>query len=649
MPAPASTHQPWHPSLSSDRLHTALLLLALFLLVTGARLWLVQNYSTSLPYADQWDGEAAAVLKPWAEGNLPPRNFLLPHNEHRIVLTRALLLGLFAGNGQWDPQLEMAVNAALCGAFAALMSGALIRVFGARWRWLAVAAVAVYATPPFGWENTLGGFQSQNYFLVIFSLAAVWGLALYKTGSFPWWLGLAGVALACLSMGSGFLAAAAVLALLAARMVRERRLPAWREGLTAVVCVGVVAAGWLTRVEVPAHAVLRATSPGAFVSAFCRFAAWPWYGGEWWVLPMVAPLLLLAARYFRTPHPDGQKRRVELLLAVGVWAILQTAALAYSRDGHGAPPACRYMDLLAVLPLTNALALALLLTATRPGTVARPLAAGAALLWLGLLGGGLWNETRRDFQNWLPDHLAAQLRGEANVRGYLATHDFRHYLADPPPDDVPFPVPERLAGLLDDPTIHAFLPADVRAPLPVRLTAGSAFVPDGFPPAMQAVPWVGGWGSYGRGVGTSEAVIPGPSGASPALPFLQFRFAGDLGEPHLSFVLGDAAGGHSVDWRPARVPRERWRIDYLRRPGAGDLRLKASAADAGKWFAFTAPVEVGAWSYWAGFGLRRGGVICEVGVGLALATMLVTPLLMAHTRFRQQKRVPLTPQPNDIQ
>ena len=62
-------------------------LLALFLLILGARLWLIQTYANATPYWDQWDAEAATLLKPWREGMDHPRPLLgaprrAPHRLH---------------------------------------------------------------------------------------------------------------------------------------------------------------------------------------------------------------------------------------------------------------------------------------------------------------------------------------------------------------------------------------------------------------------------------------------------------------------------------------------------------------------------------------------------------------------------------------
>src|SRR6266545_2639455 len=77
--------------------------LALFLLVAGARWWLIAAYSSDVPWLDQWDGEAQGLYLRAHSGTLTLSNWFAPHNEHRIFFTRLLSLGLLWANGQWDP------------------------------------------------------------------------------------------------------------------------------------------------------------------------------------------------------------------------------------------------------------------------------------------------------------------------------------------------------------------------------------------------------------------------------------------------------------------------------------------------------------------------------------------------------------------
>jgi hypothetical protein len=613
-----------HRAARSRRTSLAIALLALFLLLVAVRLWLIQKYITPLPYSDPWDGEAALVLKPWVEGRLHWRDLFAPHNEHRIVPTRLLSLAIFAANHQWDAQLEAAVNAVLWSAFVTLLAAVLVRSYGGRWRWPILVATALYGGLPFGWENTLIGFASQNYFLIMFSLLAIWGLGLHRAGAAGWWAGLLGALLACLSMGSGFMATAAVLGLLILRSLRRRAFPIWQDWVTAAVCTAIVAAGWLLRTVVKGHAGLQADSPRAWFLSFCRYFAWPLYATPWLGLIAGAPIVLLAAAYLRSPRVDAsgtgaqRDRQMELLLAVGGWCVLQMATLAYARDAHGAPPSPRYMDLLALFPLANFLAAGLLLTENGQTRRAEQFGVAAAVIWLGTVGWGLRKETVYDLHAWLPWYADAQQRSATNVRGYLLTGDYETFLARKSFPEIPYPSAKRMRDLLDDATIRAFLPSNVRVPLRLRFDPAedSPFVPHGYAWTMEGPSTVECWGTFPGGRGTTHASVVESSPAARRFPYLEFEFAGDLGDPGTSFTVRDGQSGREVKWHPAHVAHERWRNDYIRRPGA-DVRLEATDTAPGKWFAFSAPVEVGGWSHAGGYCLRRSVGLMITGVMLA--------------------------------
>src|SRR5438477_3372711 len=245
-----------HPTSRSKSIGTRWLeYLALFLVVVGARLWLVSLYGSPVPIMDQWDGEGATLFKPWIEGTLHISDLFEPHNEHRIVLSRLLALGLLGLNGQWDAQLEMAVNAVLCGTMAVLITVALVKLFGHNLRTLIALVVGLWAALPYGHENTLWAFESSFFFLLFFSLLAIWGLALHPLFSWPWWAGVAGLVLACLSMASGFFAALVLLGLSALRLIKKRTLSRDDVILVAFCCaVGAIALYY--RTTVPAHTAI---------------------------------------------------------------------------------------------------------------------------------------------------------------------------------------------------------------------------------------------------------------------------------------------------------------------------------------------------------------------------------------------------------
>ena len=94
------------------------LIACLFAFVLGARWAIVDPYTIDLPEWDQWDAEGTMLLAPWYQGHLTFGALFIPQNEHRVVLTKLVNLGLTAANGQWDQRLEAAVNASVPGLIA---------------------------------------------------------------------------------------------------------------------------------------------------------------------------------------------------------------------------------------------------------------------------------------------------------------------------------------------------------------------------------------------------------------------------------------------------------------------------------------------------------------------------------------------------
>ena len=77
-------------------------LAALFLVVLGAKLRVVQLYGSPLPLWDQWY-EAHWLFKPWVEGHLTWADFFSVQNGHRIFFVRLLDLSVIRLNGRCSP------------------------------------------------------------------------------------------------------------------------------------------------------------------------------------------------------------------------------------------------------------------------------------------------------------------------------------------------------------------------------------------------------------------------------------------------------------------------------------------------------------------------------------------------------------------
>jgi hypothetical protein len=158
----------------SDNTKSIYLALIVFILVGLSRLYFVENFAVPLPYWDQWDAEGDFLLRPWIEGTLKLSDLWQPHNEHRIFPTRVLSLAIFEITGSWNNLTEARFNILLAAAIPAILTWLMCRhgaLFGKRYL-LLIVVIAQFALP-FSFENLLIGFQSQFYFLILFTLVSI--------------------------------------------------------------------------------------------------------------------------------------------------------------------------------------------------------------------------------------------------------------------------------------------------------------------------------------------------------------------------------------------------------------------------------------------------------------------------------------------
>ena len=407
-----------------------------------------------MPYMDQLAKEGEMILAPYYEGTLRLADFFVPHNEHRIAPTLALNLALAAAGGKWDARVQCLANALLHGALAAAMVGFFWRHFSRRWALSAAWLLAVLCALGLDWQNTLGGFQSQFYFLAGFSLAAIYGLlAVRGPLSVRWWVGLSCALLAVVSMGSGFLCAAPVALAVGLRCAANRRI-SMADGTTLLASAVFLGAGWRLRAPAPWHAVLHARNAGDFLAYFAHCLSWPrpewpWLGALVWL-----PWAILAVRAVWRPGPRYDERS-EVLLACGLWVLLQAAAVAYARGAGGGYPASRYGAVFSIGVAAN-LAVFPLLGGAAHG---RP-RAGFAVLWIALVLGAGAAAASPIWRLELPAAAARYRECEANVRGYVLTGDVRFLEKG----EQPLPYRDWLRRILDRPAIRAHLPESVGGP-----------------------------------------------------------------------------------------------------------------------------------------------------------------------------------------
>jgi hypothetical protein len=320
-------------------------LASLFLVVFSAKLVLMHETPVRAPFWDQWSAEGENLFIPYAECNLSWSQMFALHNEHRVFFTRLLALDLIFANGQWDPRLEQVVNAALHASTAVLLAAILWLAHRRRRLDLVVVVCAVVFAVPFGWENTLVGFQSSFYFFVLFSILALW-LTTYPAGTSHWAAGWICATCALFTMAGGLVTVGVLMGMTLLSVMNEPR--SWRRELaTFLVAISVLVLGVATASPpIAGHAYLRAHTAKQFVVALTTNIAWPWLetpvaGIAVW-LPIVALLIALVRRRLRTTPLD------RLLVGLAAWVVLNAVALAFGRGSGGDVSESRYMDLLSI-------------------------------------------------------------------------------------------------------------------------------------------------------------------------------------------------------------------------------------------------------------------------------------------------------------
>jgi hypothetical protein len=424
-------------------------------IVFGSKLWLIGAYGNATPFWDQWSVEAENLYQPFLRGTLHCSDMFTTANEHRIFTTRLLDLGLLAVNGLWNPLLQMVVNAALHAATLTLFIALLARTIGREHLPALLLFAGVFFSVPYAWENTLWGFQSQYYFVLLFSIACLWFTVTRPPLSAAWWAGAASGLLAFLSCASGICApfAAATVGL----MFYGSGLRRTRGQLLAVAILAAMAilAAALTP-AVAGHEVLKPSSISKFLRVWAAVLGWPISWRVVGAILVCASPMAFAAVMLRRRPPAGSYEW--FLLALVVWSIVQSVGIAYSRAACSL--STRYLDLYSIGILVN-LACSLWLAQDRVGKQLGWRGRGVAV-WASVLLIALGAHAVRHLPGELGKKRDNGLAQQRHTKAYLDSGDFQH-LADKPLYDIPYPDPQPLASTLASPQIRSILPATLRA------------------------------------------------------------------------------------------------------------------------------------------------------------------------------------------
>ena len=593
---------------------TFFILAGVFFSIFASKLFLIAHFGSGIPFWDQWDAEAYGLLVPFLEGRLGWGDLLAPHNEHRIMLTRLFVLGLFLLNGQWDPLLEMVAQAALHAGVLAFFV-ALCRSFLRQCSWIgfALLTVLIYCIP-FSYENTLWGFQSQFYFATLCGLCGIWLTWRFAALSKGWLAGWGFFVVGLFTMGSAFLAVVAAFGVALVRLFFDGG-PRFRAALSLGAYAIVVISGLLLIGYNPGHEPLKAHGAGDFFRFFFQLVAWP---TELPVLGLFLHLSILALAVvvlLRRPPPEDTSW---FLATLGCWNFLGMAALAYGRANSDL--ASRYTDSLAFGILVS-LASALWFCSCLTGKWRLAAQMLFVVQVASVAGGLLYAVSGKLCEDFIAKKELEPIQAH-NLMAFSTTDDVQS-LTNKPHLHIPYPSATRLAQILRVKKLREVLPSAVHRGLsPIVMSFNeNNFIKNG-------------------------GVYPTTKPANPRLHFGSFTAAGDLstGEMRLDFPATQSAAAFQLlvagyplkesmrlvletpdgKQRPIQVrenPKETWHEVIFPNPGTA-FSILAADDSAKTWLAFSQPVPIGRLSIWTKWLLANLWIFGAAGAGCFVAGFL---------------------------
>jgi len=440
----------------------SLWLAALFLVVLGAKLRLVQLYGSPLPLWDQWY-EAESFFRPWMEGHLTWQTLFEPDNGHRIFFTRLLDMTVIRLNGRWEPLLQMTVNAFIHTTYVCGLAYCLWDFLGRKNGWFFCLLLAPFFALPYAGENAIWAITLE-YFLDLISFVTLVALGFAKPGSRWWWLGLAAASTGLFTMASGMLAPVTVGGLMVLRAIKYRRIER-KNLITLGLCMAVVGLSLALGVSGDVDRSLRAHTLAEFASALTRNLTWLFYDAPGMAGLIFLPLVLLLVLYFRRNFQET--RAAELLLGLGLWSMLQSAALAYGRANYGDVfPISRYLDILNVFVIASLFASVLLAQFWLRGALSVKFTLFLPLVFSAVIFLGLGRISQIVVDDLLIPTRMMNLVAEERVETFMATGNERDLLEPP----TVRPSPEMALKVLRDPKLQTILPAVCLPPADAHVT-----------------------------------------------------------------------------------------------------------------------------------------------------------------------------------
>jgi hypothetical protein len=566
------------------------ILAGVFFSIFSSKLFLIAQYGSFVPFWDQWDDEGFQILLPFLHDSLDWSHLVRAHNEHRILLTRLFVLGFFVLHGVWDSILSMVAQAILhAGVLVLLLSVSRSFLRKQAWGVFSVIIVLLYMVP-FSFENTLWGFQSPFFLAMFCGLVGIHLTWKHIPLTRGWFAGWGSLVLGLFAMGSGFLAAAAILGVGMVSVWNQDKKSRRRDVVSLAFIAIVIIAGIFLHVNVPRHESLKATGIRDFMDFFIRLATWPTTQPFWSLIlhfPVVVLVFWLLIR--RPPRTDP----AWLLATLCCWTVLNMAALAYGRANSGL--ASRYTDGLA-LGLLHSLAV-ILFFCRLPQVIPRRIAQVGLGVFVTVLMAGALSLMTKDLIISIPAKKALEPIQTKYLLSFMTT-DQESVLEDKPRLHIPYPNARRLAMMLRRDRLREILPAGLNCglvPESFRRNDSVFLTNGGTPQSTTPVNLYPYFGSY-----TSAGV---ESTGKLRLDFLSFpsvdRFEMSIAGYPLANGMQLFVETKDGDIIPISIdsdPKEVWKKVNVNNPGK-PFSIVAVDGSASSWLAFGLPTPIGRLSH----------------------------------------------------
>lgn len=547
----------------------------IFLFVVGAKLWVVSVAGSSVPYRDQIDAEGESILRPWLEDRLEWQEFFAPHNEHRIVFTKVIVLATVALNGQWDAYVQVTLNA-LIHAVLLLVVLSWFRQHLEGWRLTAITVLSILLwVVPFDWENTLQGFQSQVYLVLGLSFLQILLVLGAERVNWKWSAGHLCGFLALGAMAGGAFSSAAIILVVAARAWKVRELSRFSIATAGIAALWLII-GLATHTSVTGHEMSRAQTLAEAITAFSEILAWPTRGylpaGVLFGLPAIVASVILLRRKEITLFQ-------QTFIGVVIWILITAFAMAVFR-GHSSPLISRYLTNYTFLVIAQGLAWTIF--GNRRWFNLGLIAWGVVVaIFLLSAFDKIWERTIKPSEQRME-------RQEVLVRQFLANGE-ASVLTQANIRDLPYLSAAVLNDRWGHDVIQQIMPAAVRAPL--KIDGAKPPLPTEIPlslyPVMAASP---------AGAQTESWMWRSKRYSAETLRFLRFRINGGLGDPESALTMRLVSDSSVVEVIPEGSARSRWKTINVFRP-SGEWWIELEDNDNLEHIALTSPVELGVISW----------------------------------------------------